>query len=147
MTSPLIPNTAIPQSIYSRPTFGINYGQHPIFDFENGKFMVNDDGTFVVRNDKSGFINLVRKALVTWRYQYAIYNHAYGCQIYDLIGRRVTEDELKSEVQRMVEDALNYDPRILRVYDFEITVDGDTLTVVFNYDDVWGSTQKLEIKY
>lgn len=76
----------------------------------------------------------VVKAIKTARYRFAIYDDDYGSEIDDLIGGSATLELLQTEIPRVIEEALLFDDRITDVYDFEMTRDGDRLTVSFYVD-------------
>jgi phage baseplate assembly protein W len=146
-TLPLYTPLTIPTRTLT-PQTDQSYGANPIFDFDAGHFLVNPDGTFVVRDDKEGFTNQIRKILTTPRGRYPIYNLEYGVEIYDLLGKKLTYEEFCSEAQRMIIDALIYDSRIVKVYNFSFTaLARDQVLISFTYDDVWGQTQKVQVTY
>lgn len=71
----------------------------------------------------------IRKALITARYTFLIYNSDYGCELDTLIGQRVNSDLFDAEVVRLTREALIYDDRIASVDDFAITRSGDAVYV------------------
>lgn len=137
----------LPSNLQLRPLPVDDLGKNPMFNFATGEFYLNPDGTFIVRDDKSGFANLVRKMLITDRYEYMIYSPYYGSELYKLIGRNLTAEEKKLEVERLIRDALIFDPRIVSVSNFRSTVSGDSISVTFSYTDIKGNTQILELEY
>jgi phage baseplate assembly protein W len=71
------------------------------------------------------------KAIKTARFRFSIYDTDYGSEIEDLIGQDVTVALLETEIPRVIEEAIIYDDRILSVYDFTLTREGDRLYVSF----------------
>lgn len=67
--------------------------------------------------------------LTTERYQWTIYSWQYGSDIYKLIGEPY--DYVKSEMKRMIKDALSIDSRITDVDDFEFSFDKGNITCKF----------------
>ena len=67
--------------------------------------------------------------LTTERYQWTIYSWQYGSDIYKLIGEPY--DYVKSEMKRMIKDALSIDSRITDVGDFEFSFDKGNITCKF----------------
>lgn len=80
----------------------------------------------------------IRKAIFTPRFVHSIYSDAYGCEIPSLIGKGFSNDFLRSEVKRMITEALIYDSRINKVYNFDIKPNGDEIFVGFTVDTVAG---------
>ena len=56
-----------------------------------------------------------------------------------------TEELIKSEIPRLVEDALLCDGRILKVYDFEFEFNEDYCNVHFKADTIYGTTEVEEV--
>lgn len=74
----------------------------------------------------------IEKAVLTARFRFLIYNDQYGSELYDLIGKDVSFDLLKSEVPRVVTESLIYDDRIKDVQNFEIRREKDRLYLSFD---------------
>lgn len=136
-----------PTNLIIRITPTTDFGKNPMFNFDTGEFYLNPDGTFIIRDDKSGLTNLVRKILNTPRSTFLIYTQDYGCEIERLLGQNYTAEENKLEIARMIREALIYDQRIKSVEDFEIIISNDKAYVNFSYTDIWNTTQRLEVIY
>ena len=80
----------------------------------------------------------IRKAIFSPRFVHSIYSDAYGCEIPSLIGKGFSNDFLRSEVKRMITEALIYDSRINKVYNFAIKPNGDEIFVSFTVDTLDG---------
>lgn len=74
-------------------------------DLENGRIR-----TFI--DDKEAILQYIRKALMTSRNRYLIYNDFYGEEIRDLIGHNLTQQLMDVEIPRLVREAIIYDDRI-----------------------------------
>jgi len=72
-------------------------------------------------DDKEAIRQYIRKALVTGRNRYLIYDDTYGEEIRDLIGQNLTPALRDVEIPRLVREAIEYDDRILEVTDVKIT--------------------------
>lgn len=70
-------------------------------------------------------------ALQTARERYYIYTTDYGQEYEDMIGRGYTNDYLKAELKRMTVDCLTVNPFITGVENFEMSKDGDHVTLSF----------------
>ena len=56
-----------------------------------------------------------------------------------------TEELIRAEIPRLVEDALLCDGRILKVYDFEFEFNEDSCNVHFTADTIYGTTEVEEV--
>jgi Protein of unknown function (DUF2634) len=89
----------------------------------------NEIGGFI--DGESALRQFVRKAIMTARFRFLIYDDQYGCEIEDLLGADVSTEFLEIEIPRVIHEALVYDSRISDVTDFEVTRSGDGLFVSF----------------
>lgn len=93
---------------------------------------------------KSAIEQFIIKAIRTARFRFAVYDDDYGCELDDLIGQNATRALLEAEIPRVIEEALIYDDRIERVYNFTITKEADVLSVSF-YVDTADDTLQMEV--
>lgn len=100
-------------------------------DFEKGRI-----GGFI--DEEQAIRQFIRKALMTARFRFLIYDDQYGNELEDLIGSDVTDEFLQSEIPRAITDALIYDDRIEDVRDFEIERKKGDLYVTFLVETVDG---------
>lgn len=89
-------------------------------------------------NGRKAMEQFVRKAIVTIRFIHPIYTDAYGCEVRTMIGKGFTDAFLKSEIKRMITEALIYDSRVNKIYDFDIRPKGDEIFVKFSVETVEG---------
>lgn len=99
-------------------------------DTEKGRILSRVDGLEAVEQAAA-------KILQTPRYQYLIYTPNYGSELNELIG--MDPILVKSEVNRMLQEALTQDDRISGIEDVQITIDGDGLLVEFTVVTEYGS--------
>ena len=78
----------------------------------------------------------VEIALNVERFRWQIYNTNFGNELNDLIGDDA--DYIMSEFQRMVDDALSVDDRVIDTSDYTFSVDGDSITITFTVNTVFG---------
>ena len=100
-------------------------------DFNTGEIKGMVDG-------RKAMEQFVRKAITTIRFIHPVYTDAYGCEVRTMIGKGFTDAFLRSEIKRMITEALIYDSRINKVYEFAITPKGDEIFVKFSVDTVEG---------
>lgn len=98
-------------------------------------------GTGEIRNfidDKEAVKQFIRKAIVTERSKWRIYTDDYGCELYSLIGTDVTDGFLRSEIPRMISEAIEFDERITSVNNVTSTRSGDAVKVVVDVTTIYG---------
>ena len=88
----------------------------------------------------------ILKALLTPRFHCLVYDNQYGSEIKDTVtDESATEELIRAEIPRLVEDALLCDGRILKVYDFEFGFNEDSCNVHFTADTIYGTTEVEEV--
>ena len=70
---------------------------------------------------KEAIRQYIRKALMTGRNRYLIYDDTYGEEIRDLLGQNLTPALRDVELPRLVREAIEYDDRINEVTNVNIT--------------------------
>lgn len=86
----------------------------------------------------------VEIALNVERFQWQIYNTNFGNELEELAGDDA--DYIQSELPRMVNDALSVDDRVIDTADYVFSVNGDSMTVSFTVNTVYGQlTEELLI--
>lgn len=103
-------------------------------DFENKRIIGKVDELEAMKQ-------FIKKALLTPRFKCLIYDGQYGSELDELIKSDVSMELAETEIPRLVEDALLYDPRILKVYDFSFELTKEKLYVKFQVDTIYGSTE------
>ncbi len=101
-------------------------------NFDAGRIIGYVDGLSAMRQ-------FVKKTLMTPRFRCLIYSSGCGAEVDTLISENRDEDFFESEAQRMVEEALLCDARVSEVYDFEFASDGDSRTISFTVDTIYGT--------
>ena len=76
--------------------------------------------------------------LRTDRYFYTQYTWDHGCEIQSLVGKSYKPDLVKSEVKRMIEDALLVSDDIDSISNLVCTLDGDKLNASFVINTKYG---------
>ena len=74
--------------------------------------------------------------LNTERYEYPIYSFAYGVELNKLIGKE--QPYVRSELKRIIREALLQDDRILQVDGFQFEFEGDICRCSFNVSNIYG---------
>jgi phage baseplate assembly protein W len=93
-------------------------------DLDTGEIGGIIDGEDAIRQ-------FIRKAVLTARFRFLIYDDEYGCELEDLIGQDVSFELLNSEIPRVITEALIYDDRVEDVTNFDIQREGDKLFIAF----------------
>lgn len=101
-------------------------------DLENGRI-----GGFV--NGEEAIRQYIRKALMTARNRYLIYDDTYGEEIRDLIGQNLTQQLTDVEIPRLVREAIEYDDRISSVSSVEVSrLNSDSILIAVTVETVEG---------
>jgi hypothetical protein len=124
----LTPNITVPKLA----TLKIQPSKTYALDFDTGEIKGIVDGRKAIKQ-------FIRKAIVTLRFIYPIYTDAYACEVRNLAGKGFSDAFVKSEIKRMVTEAIIYDSRISSVYDFNIKINGDDVFIGFWVDTVEGT--------
>lgn len=78
-------------------------------------------------------------ALHIERYRFPIYSWQYGAELEQYIGRSYSIEYLQADCQETVEDCLYQNPHITAITDFEVSVEGDKLSMSFHVEtDIGG---------
>ncbi len=111
-------------------------------DFEEE---IETSNTYAICGDRiTGYIDgieAIKQAvyliLNTERFEYIIYSWDYGVELYDLFGEPI--DFVKSELKRVIKEALEQDERIIDVNDFVFEVrKKNILNVKFTVNSIFG---------
>lgn len=70
-------------------------------------------------------------ALKAKRYRWVIYSWGYGDEVYDLIGNSYSEEYLRSECRRYMEECLFENEHITGIEDLEVSQTKDVLHIKF----------------
>jgi hypothetical protein len=70
-------------------------------------------------------------ALKAWRYRWVIYSWGYGNEVYDLIGNSYSEEYLRSECRRYIEECLLENEHIIGIEDLEVSQIKEVLYIKF----------------
>lgn len=80
---------------------------------------------------------VIFKILQTERYQYSkIYSDNYGVELWSLIGQPIAY--VIPEIERRISEALTWDERITKVYNFNFDIKKKVVTVKFYADTIFG---------
>lgn len=86
----------------------------------------------------------IYKILNTERYEYPIYTFSYGVELKKLIGKE--QPYVRSELKRIVREALLQDDRILQVDGFQFVFESDICESDFNVTSIYGPLKiKVEV--
>jgi hypothetical protein len=106
-------------------------------DFETGKL------TGRIITGLPAIKQWVMIVLGTDKYYYTQYSWDHGCELRDLIGKGFKQDYIESEVKRIITDALSMSKDIKGISNLEVSYEGDTLTVAFTIDTIYGEEEVM----
>lgn len=107
-----------------------------VLDFDTGQV------TEKAVDGKEAVTQCIRKAILTARYRYLIYNGQYGCEIESLLGQDISPQLLHSEIKRVITESLREDDRIQAVEQFHIVRESDKLFVSFTVNTAEGAIEQ-----
>lgn len=83
----------------------------------------------------------IHKTLITPRFRCLIYDNQYGSELKEtIIADDVSPEYVAADIPRLVKDALSIDSRILNVYDFTISQEGENVLIQFKASTIYGET-------
>ena len=100
------------------------------FDFINNKFLRGSDGRVKKLSIIESYIQWCKKALLTLRYKYAIYDYDYGVDEIDMVN--LDNESIELEITRTVEECLKAHPLTKSVQNFEFSWLDDV--VMYNFE-------------
>jgi hypothetical protein len=106
-------------------------------DFETGKL------TGRIITGLPAIKQWVMIVLGTDKYYYTQYSWDHGCELRDLIGKGFKQDYIESEAKRIITNALSMSKDIKGISNLEVSYEGDTLTVAFTIDTIYGEEEVM----
>lgn len=93
------------------------------WDFDNDCFIFDGDGKHILLEGNDAMKIWCYKALKTERFMYLAYTHGFGIELYPFMAKVMGVMQRKSELKRMITEALMVNPYIVSVD--SITFDED----------------------
>lgn len=105
------------------------------------------DRVLGVTDGQAAMKQAIFKILQTERYQYEIYSNNYGVEFLELIGKSIYY--VLPEIERRIKEALLWDERITRVYNFTFEIKKEAVSVKFYADTIFGTVEidAVEVSY
>lgn len=85
------------------------------WDFESDEFVIDGNGRMILLEGNNALRVWIYKALKTERFMYLAYTHGFGIELYPFIARVIGVNQRKSELKRMITEALMVNPYILSI--------------------------------
>lgn len=129
-----------------------NQGKTFLYDFKKGDFVIKD-GRLVEVEGREAIKVWIEKILRTEKFKFEIYKEdegidEYGISIKDLIlGKKVPQFFLQSELRREIEEALKKHSEIDRIEDFRTEQELVTLKIYFTVILKNGETFNREVSF
>ncbi len=112
------------------------------YDFETKRI------TSEIISGKEAIEQFIYMALRTKRFVHPIYTSDIGEEVSELMSdQNVTMSYKKAEIPRLIEEAIKYDDRILKVYGFSVKEKEDKVFVRFSVDTIEGDLSIQEVYY
>lgn len=90
--------------------------------------------------------NGVKKAMMTERYYYLIYDSNYGHDLENLIGTGMEKEAIEEEIKRITEETLRQHLETASVGNFTFTWDGEEVYFTCEITNINGYTTEIEGK-
>lgn len=107
------------------------------WDFDNNDFLLKD-GKFQTVEGNEAIKIWIWKALHTQRYRYPAYYWDYGHELEELIDQGLSDEAIKSEAERYINEALSLNKYITDVSVTNISIDGSKVNVDFTVTTIYG---------
>lgn len=107
------------------------------WDYEKNDFLLKD-GKFQIVEGTEAIRVWAWKALNTQRYRYMAYSWDYGHELEELTGQQLSNEVMKSEVERYLKEVLSVSPYIDNVTISNVSVDGSKVSVDFKVNTKYG---------
>lgn len=123
------------------------YIEIPVDDVEEGDelpsktYRIDFDGKRIsgMVDGKEALKQAIEKIILTPRFRSLIYDDDYGCELIPAIESTGTsQDYVMAVAEDFIKDALLADSRILEVYDFNISMEGDAAYISFTCNTIYG---------
>lgn len=88
------------------------------YDYNEGEFKTTPSGKVVEVEGVEAWAEWCKKALLTERYYYLVYDHNFGQEFEALIGTAIPRELVEMEIKRIVEETLSQHPYTSRVGNF-----------------------------
>jgi hypothetical protein len=112
-------------------------GKTYLFDFETGEFILQD-GKLVVASRLEAVELWIKKIIRTEKFKFKIYekseeerNEEYGITFKSLIGKKLPQEMIKSEIKRELTEVLTKHPVIEKLSSFSVIQEGLKVTISF----------------
>lgn len=116
------------------------------YNFENNCLKLENGVTYLVEKNEALKI-WIYKTLHTERFRYIAYTHAYGNEVYKLIGQNIQSDITYSEIKRFIIEAIMVNPYIKELTNFQFKQIGSCINISFYVTTIYGDmTYKMDWK-
>ena len=121
----------------------VESGKNPVFDFKRGEFVRTATGRIAEVDDVESLKVWASKALMTARDHFLIYSRDYGNEAFDLIGIDLPDEIIFTELERLITEALVYDPRVSACTEFHFTREADRVQCEFTLVTPLGGSEQM----
>ena len=110
------------------------------WDFENDKFIYDNNGNHVILEKNEALKVWIYKALKTERFDYLAYSWQYGIELKPFIGKVMSVQERYSELKRVITECLMVNPYIVSIDSFTIEEErhGEMVRLTIGLTSIYG---------
>ena len=111
------------------------------WDFENDRFLRNSNGEMILLEGNEALKVWIYHTMKAERWAYLAYSDSYGVEMQQFIGHVLTVGERRSELRRVIKEALMVNPYIRSVdrIDFEEGERGRVLNINVELTTIYGT--------
>lgn len=115
------------------------------WDFTKNEFKLRNGKMYLVEKNEAVKI-WIYKILKTERFKYLAYDHDYGHDLKTFIGYTGSQGYIKSEVKRVVEEAIlsTLSDYIEKLYDFKIDILDDLVCIYFKASTIYDEEVEID---
>ena len=124
----------------------VNQTSLPLFkmyawDFENDKFVRDGNGKRILLTGNEALKCWIAKTCRTERYVWLAYSRRYGIELVPFIGKNMNVGERRSEIQRMIIEALMTNPFLKSIDSIELneTNHGEDMDISVTITTIYGT--------
>ena len=116
------------------------------YDYKNQQYLLSPTGKFIEAQDDEAWAEWCKKAMMTERYYYLIYDSNYGHDLENLIGTGMEKEAIEEEIKRITEETLKQHLETASVGNFTFTWDGEEVYFTCEITNINGYTTEIEGK-
>ncbi|QAT40827.1 DUF2634 domain-containing protein [Clostridium sp. JN-9] len=124
-------------NFHSTSKEGLPLAKEYCWDFINNDLLLENGKPKIVEGIEAIKV-WIWKALKTERYRYLAYSWSYGNELNELVGKGLSIEFIRSEVERYLKEALLMNNYIIDIQNVTVTIDESKLNIEFTVATIYG---------